>query len=198
MKVKFVLLAILTLFFFIACGDKKDDPQDQPDPNNPRPNIEQTDKGNENEFVAKDGGFAVEFPSEPERMTQSVPTEVGDIQMTIYQAMSSDGNVVYFVSYNDYPAELVEQGDPESMLEEGMNGALGTYSSQLISSKKIKYGDHPGIEFFAGGESQGYAINVKARMYLVENRLYQALVLGLEGSIDEDEMDEFLETFRLL
>lgn len=198
LKVKFALLTILALFIFIACGDKKDEPQDQQDPNKQQ-NIRHSDKGSDNEFVDKSGGFAVEFPSEPERMTQNVPTEVGDIEMVYYQSMSSSGEVVYMVSYNDYPAELVKKGDPDNMLEEGKNGALGTITNaKVISSKKIKYDDNPGIEFYATGDSQGYGVAVKARMYLVGNRLYQVMILGLEGAADEDAMDDFLDTFRLL
>ncbi|MBN1638198.1 MAG: hypothetical protein JW866_04475 [Ignavibacteriales bacterium] len=199
MKVKFVLLAVLALFIFIACGDKKDEPQDQPDPRTQQRDIDKPTKVSDNEFVDKAGGFAVEFPDQPERMTQSVPTEVGDIEMVYYQSMNASGEVVFMVSYNDYPAELVEMGDPDNMLEEGKNGALGTIAgAKVISSKKIEYDGNPGIEFYATGDSQGYAVAVKARMYLVGNRLYQVMILGLEGTADEDEMDDFLDTFRLL
>lgn len=149
------------------------------------------------EFESDEGEFAVLMPRKPKVQRQKVPTAVGQIEVVIY--MHDAGSKAYMVAFSDYPESLIQQKDPERMLSDGVKGAMRNIRGSKNYEKDITLGGYKGKEITftvpsssklrSGGKG-------KARMFLVKNRLYQVLALGLK-SISEVEFDKFLDSFEL-
>jgi hypothetical protein len=64
----------------------------------------------------------------------------------------------------------------------------------LISEKTVKLGDSPGREIHIETPTAG---TYRARLYLVERRLYQVVVLAPKEVATSEASDWFLESFQL-
>ena len=59
-------------------------------------------------------------------------------------------------------------------------------------------GKYPGLEFAAEGKAKDADAFVQARLYLVDQRLYQVIAMGRKGEVPQGEVNRFLESFRLV
>ncbi len=145
------------------------------------------------QFNSVEGRFSVMFPGDPKTTTQTVPTAVGDITLTMYTASTSDG--AYFVGYADYPADAVASSDPQNMLDGARDGALKNVNGTLISEEKITLDGNPGRSLqFKSSDGKNVAYG---HIYLIDNRLYQILVVSAPGKLTQDQIDAFLNSFSL-
>jgi hypothetical protein len=113
--------------------------------------------------------------------------------------MHDAGSKAYMVAFSDYPEAIIKQKDPEKMLSDGVKGAMRNIRGRKNYEKDITLAGYQGKEITFTVPSSGRLPSGgkgKARMFLVENRLYQVLALGLK-SISEAEFDKFLDSFEL-
>ena len=147
-------------------------------------------------FTSETGGFSIETPLDLVEASQSVPTAAGDIEIYTYTA--EDDNAAYVVAYSDYPAEIVEQTDPVTILDGGRDGAVGNVGGTLVSEDQIELAGNPGRSLVIDAQTDdGQAATINARIYLVENRLYQALVVVPKDGEDKVDIQGFLDSFTL-
>ena len=153
------------------------------------------------EFTSEAGGFVVKLPSTPTEQVQTVPSEVGDINLYIY--MVEEDNAALGVMFNELPELITSVADEELikvMLDSGRDGAMGNSGGVLVSEEEISLDGYPGRhivfeipdEMFPGG---GEGI---ARIYYVDGRLYQVVLIGEKGAFSPDETEMFLDSFHLL
>ena len=149
------------------------------------------------EFSSDAGKFACAFPKAPKSETMPTSTVIGNIDQNMFSVEFSDA--WYGVSYSDYPKEIVDGSEPKKMLDGARDGAVGNLGGKLASEKQIKIDGHPGraIEIVATDATAGITMEVTARIYLVENRLYQILVVREKGRDLQKELDKFFESFKL-
>ncbi|HEY3291363.1 MAG TPA: hypothetical protein VGK87_14635 [Anaerolineae bacterium] len=147
-------------------------------------------------FSSDKGQFTVRMPSEPKQSTQSVDTAAGKIDVALFTAVA--GNTAYVASYSDYPEAVMAGADPLKVLEGAMNGAVTNIGGTLIDSKDVSLNDVPGKEFSANGKiaNQGEG-SMRGRLYLVKNRLYQLIVVGLKDQLPTADVDKYLQSFKL-
>jgi hypothetical protein len=146
------------------------------------------------EYSPEGTGFTVLMPGTPKVEQQSQPTDVGPIMMYIH--MVERDNAAFLVMYSDFPAEMVKAVDADTLLDGGVNGAA--QGGKLISQKKIEIDGHKGREFVAEKAEGTLQLTLKARTYLVGNRLYQAITSAVKGSEPWADIDKFLDSFKLL
>ena len=122
---------------------------------------------------------------------------VGSID--IYNFTGQRGSTAYYVSYADYPAEIIEQSDPIKILEGSRDGASQSVSGKVTSDKPISLDRHPGREITVEGKDEnGQSVTIKSRIFLVDNRLYQIMVISPQRNFDNNAADTFLQSFKLL
>jgi hypothetical protein len=85
--------------------------------------------------------------------------------------------------------------DPETLLEGGREGAAENLNGVVVSDKPITLGGYPGTEFVV--EAPGDLIYT-ARVYVVNDRLYQILFLAPKDQIDQFDVQAFFDSFTLL
>lgn len=145
-------------------------------------------------YIDPDKTFSIRFPAEPETGKEVVPTELGDLDMfTIMYEASYDK--VYMLAYTDYPADLVNASDAAVLLNGAKEGSLGSFGISTPSyEKSITFEGHPGTYF----EANGNDMYVAYKLILVENRLYQIVILQMSNPISDSEVEGFIDTFKLL
>ena len=146
-----------------------------------------------------DGRFVVTFPpgfGEPQLSAHSVDSPVGKLTFSMYIAENSSG--ACFASYNDYPPEVIEQGDPKVMLDGARDGALRNINGKLIKEDEITLEGHPGRAISFSGSKEGKSFFGRADIFLVNPRLYQVMSLAYSQSdLETPAIRDFFKSFRL-
>jgi hypothetical protein len=148
-------------------------------------------------FTSAAGGFSVMAPGPVEEKIQSLDIPLaGKIDMHAFNGHK--GNISYVVAYADYPVEIVSQRDPEKVLDGSRDGMVGNINGKLLTEFKISIDGYPGREIVVDTKiGDGQDATIKARLYLVGNRLYQLIALAPKGE-GLGDMQPFLESFALL
>ena len=128
---------------------------------------------NAQKFYSEDGKFKINFPVQPVKTNQNIPTEVGEIKMTMFMYEKSLTEA-YMAAFNDYPEDLVAVSDPYVLLEGAKNGAVQNLGATIYEEKKITVQGYPAYDFKGSGANN---LKVVARIVMVDNRLYQAMYL---------------------
>ena len=149
------------------------------------------------EFKSEAGRFSVMAPVVLKETTQTQETAAGKVVCHLY--LGNLGGLGYGVAYSDYPEEGVRKSDPEKILDGGRNGAVSNVNGKLVIETKIALEGNPGRELVidAKDASQG-DLTIKARLFLVGNRLYVVMAAAKKGQVGFKEMDQFLQSFKLL
>lgn len=151
------------------------------------------------EFSFEAGAFSVLMPGEPERQTETVETDLGQIELTMFITELNEETVL-FVSYSDYPEQIVEQSKPYAILENARDSTISSQQGDLKQSYRLTLSGRPGLEYLADTKIEGRDALIWARSYLKKNRLFQILAMALkrgEGRAkSHEEMDRFLRSFR--
>lgn len=148
------------------------------------------------EFASEGGNFTIQTPITLAEDSQSVDTAVGPIEIHTFTA--EDRNAAYVVAYSDYPAEMVDQTDPDTLLNGSRDGAVENVGGTLISEDTIDLNGNPGRALVIDAETgDGEEATVNANLYLFENRLYQVLVVVPKGEEDKVDVEGFLSSFSV-
>lgn len=145
-------------------------------------------------YESEDGRFKVNFlGGTPEITTQSVPTDLGDIEITMFLYEKSITEA-YIIGYNDYPSAIVEAGSTADMLAGGKEGVINSMGvTQLDLEEEVSIDGHSGLHF----KGVAKTMHIEYQMYLVENRLYQIGVIRDGSYVTQDKVDMFFGTFEL-
>lgn len=150
---------------------------------------------NSHVYISPDKAFSIRFPAEPEVNSESVPTDIGDIQM--YTVMYEESiNKAYMVAYSDYPADLIDASDPMDLLYGAQSGGLSSLGiTEPDEQEEITFDGYPGLFFEASHDG----VDVVYKVLLVKNRLYQVAVLTTgDAVITDSDLTEFIDSFNLL
>jgi hypothetical protein len=170
--IRFAPVVLVFLFpFALSADDKKDTP-----------------------FKSKEGKFSVALPGKPAEQTTKVPSDLGQLEVHLFVVDLKDK--AYLVSYSDYPKGSV--GDKsekiEKVLDGVVNGNAKGVKGKLLSQEKITIGKKK----YAGREVQIEMPDKKglyrARVFLVGDRLYQAIALGPTEFAKGKDVDAFLDS----
>lgn len=138
------------------------------------------------------------MPGTPTEDQQSVDTLIGPV--TFYSFIVEQSTTAYSVAYTDYPEDLVQTSSAESLLAGGRDGAVANVNATLLDEHSISLKGHPGIEFEAqamAGQSPRQVF-FSARFYLVDQRLYQMIVVTQDRIASSADTQKFLNSFTLL
>ena len=144
------------------------------------------------DFAPKDGRFTVQMPGEPKEQTSKVNTPIGPIDVHLFIS-APDPKSAYMVGYSDYPEEVVKKSDSDKILDGARDGAVRNVKGTLESEKKITMDGHPGRDYVISTEG----FRGRERIYLVNARLYQVMLLGSKEFVTGKDADKFLDSFKL-
>ena len=137
---------------------------------------------------SSEGGFQISMPGEPILDIDPFDTDYGVMEI-VYLMYEESLEKVYMVAYIDYPDELFEDNDIDTILE--------VFMTELNEEMNIDETNDIEIDGYPGKYSSSYDSSdyINAELYLVGNRLYQIVILST-GDYAEDASD-FLNSFEL-
>lgn len=183
-NIKIFLFLLVTIFTLSACGSA---------------NVVNYDGSLDNMqadlYVAKNSGFKIDFPGEPKVLNEAVPTEGGDVNVTYYVSEKEGDGVAYMVTYSKYPQELFDTLDKTNLLENGLKGGLSLWNIQApVEAQDITIDGYKGL-YYRADNGQNFVI---ANLYLVDNALYQVVVISEKAYVPDNLVNKFMSSFALL
>jgi hypothetical protein len=149
-------------------------------------------------LTASGAGFSVLMRGEPHYTKQAIDTPAGRMIAHLY---SSDRPESYYaVGYADYPLALVVGSPPEQVFGGVRDTWVKRVGGRLVASDNtLKLdGKYPGVGFTAEGRMQDAETFVQARLFLVDQRLYQLVAMGRKAEVPQGTVNRFLNSFRLV
>jgi len=149
------------------------------------------------EFKSDAGRFSVISPVAMKEMIN--PQKINGLQIDQHIFWAAKNNIGYFVCYSDDPRTLLEQNDPDKVLDACRNGVVSNTNGNLIIETKMLIDGHPGRELLIDSkDTKGQDWTTKARVFLVKNRIYSIFINSPKGRISGIEINDFLESFKLI
>lgn len=144
------------------------------------------------EFTSKEGLFRVLMPGTPKQHTAEAESDFG--KGVLHMNTAQADRTLYGAHYLDYPAEI-KKAPIQKVLDASRDGALANLEGKLVSEKDIKLDKYPGREVQIE-VAEGKRL-FRARVYLVEQRMYQVVVFGTKAAATSKEADKFIDSFTL-
>ena len=144
-------------------------------------------------FSPDGGGFSVQMPGTPKEFKKNLETQAGPVEMLIYElpVPGTEGKLV--VSYCDFP-EATKPGTEDKRLDNARDGAIASSKGKLKREKSLLIETYPGREVTIDVEEKGLVV---LRLYAVNKRLYQVMVVGPMDLVTSQDAQKFLTSFRL-
>jgi hypothetical protein len=144
------------------------------------------------EFTSETGRFKVLMPGKPPVTELKTPAGI----MHVVQVETKSG--AYLASWIDLPVEAADSDKKaQARLDKGRDGMIATLKGKLVREKKISLEDkHPGRDVLAEVTFPDKG-QLRARLFLVDSRLYQVIVAGTKAWTESEEADRVLDSFRL-
>jgi hypothetical protein len=144
------------------------------------------------EFSSKEGQFKVLMPGKPKQEDLETAGDFG--KGVLHMNSVHVGKTFYGANYGDFPA-AIKKAPLKKVLDSSRDGAVANLEGKLAREKDIKLGKYPGreVQIEVGEGKQLF----RARVYLVEQRLYQVVVCGTKEVATSKEAERFLDSFKL-
>jgi len=144
-------------------------------------------------YQKKDANLEVMMPGTPKEDSSTEETAAGPIKL--WQASFIATSKAYFVSYSDLP-KSTWKGDPKTMLEGARDGAAKRVQGKVVADRELMLADkYPGREFKV---VVGEKMELTQRVYLVKHRLYQINMGCMAKGCTDEEVQEYLNSFKLI
>ena len=153
-------------------------------------------------YVSKENNFNIHFPNQPIVEKDTVNTEIGILDIHFYTAEHQDN--FFMLSINDYPDGFFDFGDDAitaGILEETANTVGEGFS--LDSGDKFTMESSEAFVYdkeFQGRTFRGKVANlyIIGRYIMIENKLFQMLVLSQGAYLDNEKTDAYFNSFKFI
>ena len=154
-------------------------------------------RGEWEKLEVSEGGFSVLMRPQPTYAKMPVDTPAGRAVAHLY---SSDRPDAYFaVGYSDYPLAAVVGTPPDELFAGIRDTWVRRVAGRLLISSPLRLQrKYPGLEFTAEGRVNNAETFLHARVYLVDQRLYQVVAMARKGEVSQGVMNRFLDSFRII
>jgi hypothetical protein len=176
-------IGVLIFIMAFSCGTSS---------TGPKSNLISRDSSSK-KFFSQDGQFSIQFEQEPTAYSTDIPYEGGEIRMN-YFIYEKGINLIYCISYADYPANFMNDKVPEDFLQQLLINYIDSQKAGLESQKQVVVNACPGI-YFKASNSDTF---VYGEYILRKNRLFQLTVTKEGGYHNETEVNAFFKSLELL
>lgn len=151
-------------------------------------------------------GFAVMLPGRPQTVSREVILPDGPLQMSM--TSTGIGATLFAVGAASLPPGLSAEPSARQRTIEHLRDALvrnvnGNITQSSAAALSVPASDSrrvlaaEAIEA-AGRDPGGRAVQLAARLFIVDDRVFQVVALGASGEISPDTLDTFFTSFRLI
>ena len=160
------------------------------------------------EFRSPDG-FVVLLPGRPQTVVRD--TQLAETVVQMSMTSTGIGGTLFAVGSARLPRPQSDDaaqrqrvlGSLRDALVRNVNGKIVKTSPAILAAPPQTSGGArqvvaaEAIEA-VGSDSNGRAVRLAARLFIVDDRLFQVVALGVEGEIPPDALDTFFTSFRLV
>ena len=146
------------------------------------------------ETRSPEGRFSAKFPAAPQRTTKPMRTALGNLSAHLF-LVDQKGEPFYAIAYVDYPKDRMQGKPTEELLDKARDSAVANVGGKLVSESKITLAGFPGREVRVE-KIRGDMVLV-CRLFLADDRLYQALVVVGRAKENPELVRAFLDGFAL-
>ncbi len=175
---------IFILFFLFSCGKSSTVPDSK---------LMVKDQSSK-KFFSQDGQFRIQFEKEPTAYSQDIPYEGGKKIRMNYFIYEKGINLIYCISYADYPQGFMKDKVTEDFLQQLLINYIDSQKAGLESQKMFSVNSWPGISFKASNSDTF----VYGQYILKKNRLFQLTVTKEGGYHNEVEVNAFFQSLELM
>jgi hypothetical protein len=144
-------------------------------------------------FTSANGRFSVLFRGTPQQSSQTVHLENSETTMQ-YRFACADNGTSYFVTYADYPPDVVGPS-PQAFLQGDENVSVN--GKTLLTDAAINLDGAPGRAFtFTCSYADGSIRSCNVHAFLAGTRLYTLMVVAQKGDT-ATQADQFMNSFRI-
>jgi hypothetical protein len=164
------------------------------------PSLFRRGQGSWAEFTSDQGGFSVLMPGTPKESQETQSVLFFSLTMHMLKARIPGGPEECVVSYADYSESMMNwmPTNPNELLDHSCRGMEAGGKGKLIDIRPIALAGYPGREVTCRRDQGGETWFVRARLYLVDRRLYHlAFASRQQDRIAAKDIDEFLASFKL-
>ena len=130
-------------------------------------------------------------PGTPQLRNQPMRTNLGNLDAKMVTLEVPDA--FYAIAFVDYPKDKLGKTAPDKLLDGARDGAVANVKGKLASEAKVTMNGFPGRELRI--EAPGDLV-LAARIYMVQERLYQSLVVMPKPREAAADAKKFLDSFK--
>lgn len=148
------------------------------------------------EYTSKSGTYTILLPeagSSPNEQALTVNRDGGSLPTFSLQVTLPDKSV-YQVILTQFPPKFIADSPRAALLRQFRDAVVSNLGGQITEESNLIVANEPAVSmtFKAPGPGKGYG-----RVFIVNNSLYQMLVLGPENSPYCKEVGKFFDSFKL-
>jgi hypothetical protein len=147
--------------------------------------------GQDDKKYEKDGKFTAKFPTAPRVVNK---TAMG-LTLTAVVSEQEKDKGGFMVIYADIPQDKLKAPTPDQVLDSGKKGLEEDFKLKNVKADPDAFGPkkYPARNI-TGDRDQ---LNLKGKIVLVGNRLYQVYAFGPKDFVTSKEADAFLASFAI-
>ena len=140
------------------------------------------------------GGFQVRFPEGKAPEVEEKTITGGGAAVHLFKVQY--GTSGYIVTYDDFAKGSART--PQLILDGAREGVVETTGGTIDSERPVTINGHPGLDLAVTATTSGITMRQRVRVFLVDGRLYQLIVVAPSWSGATVVEQEFFDSFRLL
>ncbi|NJM40962.1 MAG: hypothetical protein HC853_09410 [Anaerolineae bacterium] len=141
-------------------------------------------------------GVVVQVPSDSKEATSVVKT--ADVATNTTHHTTRFDESVYEVRCSDLAGRMANSLNADDVLRAAVQDTLERSGATLDSQMLIELHGYPGRDFEGSAPIDGEPVFVRARAYLVGNRLIQTTVRGVRGQVSVADVVRYLDSLTFL
>jgi hypothetical protein len=153
-------------------------------------------------FTSENGGFSIMTPASLDLKVQTIPTQVGEIQLHTYSHNVQDSTAQVFqysVTYYEYPEILIPADSTEMVNQfftETLDAIAERIDGHIVYSEPVPFRGYPAMLTRISYKEDKFAL--KNKMVLANNRFYLIEVFSTSDKVIDEDINKFIDSFKLL
>jgi hypothetical protein len=97
-----------------------------------------------------------------------------------------------------YPRDAVESADYDMILNSVRDDLMARYRGKVNQEELVQLDNYPGREFDFEGKWKNSLVFGNVMTFLIEQRLYLLMAMGVEEEVDGEDVEKFFVSFESL
>ncbi|MHC4686683.1 MAG: hypothetical protein ACYTEW_20590, partial [Planctomycetota bacterium] len=123
---------------------------------------------------------------------------VGTISRQTFFVEDDGGQTTFLVMCINYPRDVIESADFDMILDSVRDDLMARYRGQVNNEDLVQLNNYPGREFNFEGKWKNRSVYGNVMTFLIEERLYLLMAMGVEEEVDMDDVEKFFVSFESL